>query len=507
MKPSTRGVATGLILFSAALAFNYSVRAEDARDALRELAPARVAASACSMRIVGGSCTTQNDWPWQTALYFRLQNGSEAFVCGGSLIAPGWVLSAAHCFGAQTSRQAEDWTVVDDVPTLSFVGFPAGATTRAVKRVIVHEGYDPKTQANDIALLELASPLTAKTIGLQLSPDPSLEANREVTVTGWGNTRGVVPQKDSQGNAVFVDPVSKEPLKPSEYQSPELRDATLPLVDVEECARDYGGKGESHIDQRNLCAGLSQGARDACQGDSGGPLMAQTEAKEWRQIGIVSWGIGCGRPGLPGVYTRVSAFGDWLLRNLSVTADAPPASPPAAPSPSPSPQPTAADVPDNSAGLAIAFDKGDDVSVGDRVCYVVTARQSGYLAIFDATPDGKLTQVYPNAASLRSPTGAIESSRLDPAHPMLVPDYRNVYRGFNIRISEPRGEGMIVAVLSDQPLASLSTPDVPKTFDDKAASLSLLAQVHDELAGRMKSAPDGAARPPWSIALRKYTIH
>ena len=501
MKPSARRAAIGLTFLGASLAFGCAARAEDVRDALRQLAPGRVVAAACSARIVGGSCTTQSDWPWETALYLRQRDGRQAFTCAGALVAPGWVLSAAHCF--KTSRRAEDWAVADDVRKLSYVGLPQGATTRVVKRIIVNEAYDMKTQANDIALVELASPLAAQPISLQLSADPSLEANREATVIGWGVTRWVEPQKDAQGNIVgFVDGETKKPVDLSTVQSPDLREAALPLVDIAACARAYESTGGS-IDQRNLCAGLPQGGRDACQGDSGGPLMAQTGSKEWRQIGIVSWGKECARAGQPGVYTRVSAFADWIHRNMGVVADAPSASP----TPAPSPQPTAADVPDNSAGLTIAFDKGDDVSVGDRVSYIVTARQSGYLAIFDATPDGKLTQVYPNAASLRSPTGAVESSRLDPARPMLVPDYRNVYRGFNVRISEPRGEGVIVAVLSDQPLASLRTPDLPRTFDDKAAGLSLLAQVHDELAGWMKSAPDGAAHPPWSIALRKYTIH
>jgi secreted trypsin-like serine protease len=504
MNAYIRSALSSLALIGVALTSAGATRASEISDALRGLAPARMAAEGCATRIVGGTCTTQKEWPWQTALYMRIRDGRKVFLCGGSLIAPNWVLSAAHCFGSETSDRAEDWTVADNVDKLSFVGLPKDATTSAVKRIIVHQGYDPATHANDIALLELASPLAAKTIEMQLTPDPTLEASREVTVTGWGNTRWVVPQKDDQGHFLgFMDPITKEPLKANQFQSPELQQASLPLVDVQECAGDYKGNVDGSIDARNLCAGLREGGRDSCQGDSGGPLMAETASGDWRQVGVVSWGAGCAQAGYPGVYTRVSAFADWIQQNLGI---APAPSPTPTPEPSPTkPPPSTGDVPNNPAGLTIAFDKGDDVNVGDLVAYLATTQQTGYLAIFDATPDGKLTQVFPTAASLRSPTGGIETTRLDPSRQMLIPNYHNPYRGFDVVITEPRGEGAIVAVLSEQPLKSLDTPKSMKVYD-KASGLALLSRLHDELKTRMQSSRDDA-HPPYSMAVRKYTIH
>jgi Domain of unknown function (DUF4384) len=190
--------------------------------------------------------------------------------------------------------------------------------------------------------------------------------------------------------------------------------------------------------------------------------------------------------------------------------------------------------------LTIAFEQGDDVKVGDIVDYRATTQKPGYLAIFDATPDGKLTQVYPNALSLRSPTGALESTRMDPSRPVVVPNYKNPYRGFNVRITEPRGEGTMVAVLSEKPISALDTPDKPKTFATPQAARAAIRRIHDELARNLQvvgvgeghgkadkagtAGSDGhikvvaasseghvkagiAGHPDWSIAIHKYTIH
>src|SRR5277367_773673 len=520
-------------------------------EALRGLAPSSVLAD---VRIVGGEATSQREWPWQIALFLRA-GGREFYTCGGSLIAPNWVLSAAHCFQAETSKNPDDWTVASNVGKLSYVGLPAGATTRRVKRVVVNERYDTNTHENDVALLELAQPLQGTTIAPQMVPDRALEANRPATVTGWGLTRWLVPQKDKQGKVTgFVDGSTNQPIDLAKAQSPDLHKVAIPLVDVTQCAAAYGPQGTT-IDRRNLCAGMPEGGKDSCQGDSGGPLMTQTASGEWRQIGVVSFGIGCAIKGKPGVYTRVSAFSDWIkgvvARDLVVAdqtppgppsqpattaaptpADAPAQAPTDAPAPAQAPTdapapaqaptdapapaqaPTDAPAPApnpavyNAAGLTIAFEQGDDVKVGDLVDYRATTQKPGYLAIFDATPDGKLTLVYPNALSLRSPTSSTpESSRMDPSQPVVVPNYKNVYRGFNVRITEPRGQGTIVAVLSDKPISALDTPDKPKTFATPEAGRAAIKRIHDELARSLQVRAGITGHPDWSVAVHKYTIH
>jgi secreted trypsin-like serine protease len=161
--------------------------------------------------MVGGEPTPWSEWPWQTALY-RMSNGRDVFTCGGSLVAPGWVLSAAHCFGEGSSDNPADWTVATHISKATMVGLPPGAETRKVKRLVVHEAYNTKTQENDIALMELAETLPEPLIALQLEPDPAEESNRSVTVTGWGMTRWIVPKKDKSGHVTFFDGITNLPI-------------------------------------------------------------------------------------------------------------------------------------------------------------------------------------------------------------------------------------------------------------------------------------------------------
>jgi hypothetical protein len=409
------------------------------------------------------------------------------------------------------STKAGDWTVVNDVKKMTFNKLPDGAKAVAVKRVIVNQDYNPKNFTNDVALMELAEPLAATPIKMQLSGDPKLEENRDITVTGWGLTRWIQrktdadghPINDEQGHGIWVDGETGERVDPLKVLAPDLQKVTVPLVAITDCAQDFEG-GNGVVDQRNLCAGPPEGGHDTCQGDSGGPVMAEAATHEWRQVGIVSWGpIHCAMAGHPSVFTRVSAFAGWIQQHMGGGSNPEPTP---TPEPSPTkPPPSAGDVPNNPAGLTIAFDKGAEVDVGDRVAYVATTQQPGYLTIFDATPDGKLTQVFPTAASLRSPTGGMETTRLDPSHEMQIPNYRNPYRGFDVVITEPRGDGAIVAVLSEQPLKSLDTPKSMKVYD-KASGLALLSRLHDELANRMRTARDDA-HPPYSMAISKYRIH
>ncbi len=136
--------------------------------------------------------------------------------------------------------------------------------------------------------------------------------------------------------------------------------------------------------------------------------------------------------------------------------------------------------------------------------YVVTTQRPGYLTVLDATPDGKLTQVYPTAMSLRSAgSPTLASTLIHPGKPVVIPDYRNLYRGFDVQITEPRGKGVMVAVLSDKPLTSFDTPQAPKTFASPKEGVKVIHRLRDELARSLSVQPKSStAAPPWSVAYR-----
>ncbi|CAG2121751.1 unnamed protein product, partial [Medioppia subpectinata] len=112
-------------------------------------------------------------------------------------------------------------------------------------------------------------------------------AGQLAVVTGWGHT--------SFGGS----------------GSPQLRQVSLPVWNNTWCDSSYS----VDISDQMLCAGNPRGGKDSCQGDSGGPLMLQGPNQRWMIIGVVSWGIKCGEPNQPGVYTRISKYIDWIRAN------------------------------------------------------------------------------------------------------------------------------------------------------------------------------------------------
>lgn len=230
-------------------------------------------------RIVGGEKTDIKQHPWQVAL--NVQIDGQDYLCGGSIIAQLWVVTAAHCFGKSTvPRDVRAKAGVTDYIT-------AGAWLD-VERVVVHEGYEPKTQRNDIALIKLKSPPVGRAIPLA---DGSLDVpvNQPLEVTGWGAAM--------EGGSA----------------SHSLLKAIVPLADTAACnaGNAYGGR----IKEGMMCAGFREGGVDSCQGDSGGPLVWRTLAGPVL-VGIVSWGDGCARKLRYGIYTRVSVYRDWIDRVL-----------------------------------------------------------------------------------------------------------------------------------------------------------------------------------------------
>uniref|UniRef100_A0A8C3YSG8 Peptidase S1 domain-containing protein n=1 Tax=Catagonus wagneri TaxID=51154 RepID=A0A8C3YSG8_9CETA len=231
--------------------------------------------------IVGGNAASTGKYPWQVSLRRYNQTlGRWMHKCGGSLIHPQWVLTAAHC--------PRDVRV-----QMGQLRLYASRRLTEVQQVFLHPRYVFAKGGADIALLRLKAPVTlSDRVGLVAMPPASLKVPQGTMcwVTGWGDVNAPTPPAGL----------------PPPY---DLQEVMVPIVAKEECSRHYAGANSTPIKDDMLCAG-SEG-RDSCQGDSGGPLVCRWSGI-WVQVGIVSWGRGCGLRNFPGVYTRVSSYVAWI---------------------------------------------------------------------------------------------------------------------------------------------------------------------------------------------------
>ncbi|XP_037793039.1 trypsin-1-like [Penaeus monodon] len=241
-------------------------------------------------RIVGGEeVQPAHKYPWQIGLKYK---GGNGYWCGGAVINDRYILTAAHClFDSDGNQESAEGLVVGvgDHLMSSTSDDVAATELISVEKVILHPQYNKQTFDNDIALLKLSKVLTFST---EVRPvclpenDSKTYAGAEGIASGWGTL--------SSGGS----------------QPNQLMEVTVPILDPS-CW------GQS-VTERMLCAGYPKGGKDTCQGDSGGPLCVK-ESSKFVQVGVVSFGDGCAKPGSPGVYARVTEFLPWIKAN---TADA-----------------------------------------------------------------------------------------------------------------------------------------------------------------------------------------
>ncbi|XP_031631253.1 trypsin 3A1-like [Contarinia nasturtii] len=224
-------------------------------------------------RIFGGFETSIEMIPWQVSLQY-----SSSHMCGGAIIAPEWILTAAHC---TPRKKAKGYRI------------RAGSTNRDEGGVIVrvqrfyrNNNYRTSTLDYDFSLAKLAQPLNFTDVikSIQLpNANARIPQGTNCIVSGWGATQ---------------NPFESEEM---------LRTVDIPIANQGYCKRKYD------ITNRMICAGVMEGGKDACFGDSGGPLTCDVNGSKLL-VGVVSYGMGeqCGKANTIGIYSKISSVREWI---------------------------------------------------------------------------------------------------------------------------------------------------------------------------------------------------
>ncbi|XP_055597019.1 CLIP domain-containing serine protease B4-like [Uranotaenia lowii] len=253
-------------------------------------------------RVLGGNRTDLNGYPWTALLLVQGIVGSfVSYGCGGSLIADQFVLTAGHCFRELpedfrvTKVRLGEWDVLSDNDCVDGLCADPPVDIRVAGH-IVHPDYTAEDYHNDIALIKLERPvqftdfISPICLPLEENLRSMEEAFKKFTIIGWGATE-------------------RGQLIPGILGSQYKLAVEVPGISLDTCRIEY-----PNVIDSEMCAGGESG-KDSCQGDSGGGLVTNDDGY-WYQFGVVSYGHGCGAKGVPGVYTRVTSYLDWIQKRM-----------------------------------------------------------------------------------------------------------------------------------------------------------------------------------------------